>query len=125
MIQKKLKIFLFTILLVIMGCSNAQQIQSFSLNEIPSNARSEEPSLLYLVAPEGDENKVVIFTSTISETRVEATPPVTYDLENAEVNDEEVIIEFNDQIHVFERLSKSIVEDTEGVQYQFYSEDSE
>jgi len=94
--QKKLWSLLFTILLVIMGCSNTKQIQSFSLSEIPSNARSEEPALLYLVAPEGNENKVIIFTSTISDTRVEATPPVTYDLENAD-----------------------------GVQYQFFSEDIE
>jgi len=36
-----------------------------------------------------------------------------------------VIIEFNNEIHKFERLSKSIVENTESVQYQFSSEDIE
>ena len=45
-----------------------------------------------------------------------------YEIENADVTDKEIVIEFNGEKHEFNRLSESIAETKDGIEYQYISE---
>ena len=50
---------------------------------------------------------------------------IEYELENANVTDEEIIIQFNGEEHHFERVSESVAENEDGIQYQYNLEGTE
>lgn len=108
-------------LFALIGCGNQEDIPSFSLFEIHRPATVEGDTTNYTVS--GEERKVTVVVSQISLTKSDPIPPAEYSVERAEVTDDQIILEFNDETLVFERLSSTIAENSEGVQYQYRSHD--
>lgn len=109
-------------LFFLVGCNNLNETnsntESFTLSRIePMESDAENPEL-YIVAPEEDQDKVILFVPVLGE-NIGTSDKIEYELENVTVTDAEIIIQFNEEEHNFARLSESIAENEVGVQYQY------
>lgn len=131
-IMKNKKKFIFTLILIgltiLTGCAieneNTENVfKSFTLNEIGMMPGEDEINpVLYVVAPEEAEDKVLIVRNQEVEPYSDPPPPEEYALEEVIVNEEEIIIKYEGQEDRFERQSESIAINENGIQYQYSEE---
>lgn len=112
--------FIFT------GCaineeSNEMNVEVFSLRELMPGLNEDEDPTLYLVAPEEEPDKVGIYTSVMVNGVGESIEEI-YDLEGVTVTDDEIIIQYEGQKDHFERLSESVAENENSIQYHYEEE---
>ena len=115
-------------LLFLVGCDNSagtdSSIESFSLTRLQSSESDAENPDRYIVAPKEAQDKVILFVPALGE-NIGTKEKIEYELENATVTDDEIIIQFNGEKHHFDRLSESVAENEVGIQYQYRSENTE
>lgn len=113
-------VVIFVGLMVLVGCSAEEEFESFSLtyNGVIDAEDTETPRL-YIVNHETASNQVIIIRNEQMGLNVPSGNEEAYDLENVEVSDEEIIIEYEGQIETFKRLSESVVENEDKVRYQY------
>lgn len=118
--QKILSILILSVLFL-MGCGNTEEeFASFTLQEIGLlKLEDTEMPRTYIVNADEAENQVVMIKN--NEMNGQATSGVTetYDLENATVTEDEITIEYNGQVEKFTRLSGTVAENDDKVQYQY------
>lgn len=115
-------------LLFLVGCGTSTRtdssVESFSLTRIESSESDAENPDRYIVAPEEAPDKVILFVPALGE-NIGTKDETEYELESANVTDEEITIRFNGEEHHFNRLSESVAENETGIQYQYNLEGTE
>ena len=115
-------------LIFLAGCNNFtgtdSSSESFSLTRLQTSESDAENPNRYIVAPEEEPNKIILFVPALGE-NIGTNEQIEYELESATVTDDKIIIQFDDDEHHFDRLSESVAENEVGIQYQYSSENSE
>lgn len=115
-------------LIFLAGCNNFtgtdSSSESFSLTRLQTAESDAENPDRYIVAPEEEPNKIILFVPALGE-NIGTNEQIEYELESATVTDDKIIIQFDDDEHHFDRLSESVAENEVGIQYQYSSENSE
>lgn len=115
-------------LIFLAGCNNFtgtdSSSESFSLTRLQTSESDAENPDRYIVAPEEEPNKIILFVPALGE-NIGTNEQIEYELESATVTDDKIIIQFDDDEHHFDRLSESVAENEVGIQYQYSSENSE
>lgn len=118
--QKILSILILSVLFLL-GCENSEEeFASFTLQEIGMlKLEDTETPRTYIVNSAEAENQVITIKN--NEMNEQATSGVTetYDLENATVTEDEITIEYNGRVETFKRLSESVAENDDNIQYQY------
>lgn len=113
-------------LIFLAGCNNFtgtdSSSESFSLTRLQTAESDAENPDRYIVAPEEEPNKIILFVPALGE-NIGTNEQIEYELESATVTDDKIIIQFDDDEHHFDRLSESVAENEVGIQYS--SENSE
>lgn len=117
------KIFLMLTagLFILVGCAAEEEFASFSLNAFSGmDSTDEETPNTYIVNhPEAKDQIVILRNEKISAVEF-GIAEERFDLENVSVTDEEITIEYDGQVDTFSRLSESVVENEEGIWYEYF-----
>ena len=107
--MKKIKLVLLFLILgffVLIGCSTEEVTPSFSLRELASVALdNEDIPVMYIVNTDGTKNEVRIYRNEVKSENNFSQKETIYDLDAVSVTEDEIIIEYNGQTEIFERLS--------------------
>ena len=106
--MKKIKLVLLFLILgffVLIGCSTEEETPSFSLRELASVAL---------------DNEVRIYRNEVKSENNFSQKETIYDLDAVSVTEDEIIIEYNGQTEIFERLSSSVVQNEDRIQYEYF-----
>ncbi len=126
--RRLVKILLFFSLgsLVMAGCSTEEAFESFTLSDIGTVSLDDaETPIRYMVSPSRAEDQVIILRNERANEMEIGINEETYDLEKVTVTDKEIVIEYEGQTETFERLSESVVQNEDRVQYQYRSTSEE
>ena len=122
--MKKIKLVLLFLILgffVLIGCSTEEVTPSFSLRELASVALdNEEIPVMYIVNTDGTKNEVRIYRNEVKSENNFSQKETIYDLDAVSVTEDEIIIEYNGQTEIFERLSSSVVQNEDRIQYEYF-----
>lgn len=124
--MKKWKVlvgFLMVSVFVLTGCADENEATaSFYLDEISGiTSDDDETPYMYMVNPSYDENQVIVFRERVTMDRNAARAEEMYELDSATITDDEIVIEYNGKKETFKRLSESVAENEDKVQYQLIS----
>lgn len=115
---------------ILSGCaveneSAEEGFDSFILQSISGEVDlfDTEIPTLYNVAPETDKEKVQIMMNLPEDEVTHGTEQLEYDLEEVTVTGEEIVIQYDGKEEVFERLSGTVAENEDGVQYQYFAKE--
>ena len=119
--MKRIKVLfaiLFMSIFILVGCSTEEATPNFHLSAIWGiESDDEETPTMYTV--NGTNNELTLFKNeVISEVEFGFTRE-EHELENATVTDEEITIEYDGQVVSLERVSESVAETENNVQYQY------
>ena len=121
--MKKIKLVLLFLILgvfVLIGCSTEEVTPSFSLRELASVALdNEDIPVMYIVNTDGTKNEVRIYRNEVKSENNFSQKETIYDLDAVSVTEDEIIIEYNGQTEIFERLSSSVVQNEDRIQYEY------
>lgn len=127
--MKRIGLLLMTFLvalLVLVGCSNEEELPSFFLSEIGSLPLEEtETPIHYFVNQPRARDQVIIIRNEVVSPHNYSTSEEMYDLDDVTVTDEEIIIEYEGEAATFNRLSESVAENEDKVRYQYFDQNIE
>lgn len=121
--KKRKLVFAFLILglFVLVGCSTEEATPTFTLQELASvQWDDEETPTMYIVNPEMGRDQIIIYQNEQVSDVIFGQKETTYDLENATITDDEIVIEYDGKTKTFERLSSSVVQNEDRLQYQYF-----
>lgn len=116
---KVLSIFILSTLFLL-GCgNNDEEFESFTLQELGMLPLEDtETPTLYIVNADEAENQVTIFKNEVIDIGYSSVQEV-YEIDNILVTEDEITIEYNGQVETFTRLSGTVAENDDKVQYQY------
>ena len=122
--MRKIKLVLMFLILgffVLIGCSTEEVTPSFTLQELASvQLNDEETPTMYVVNPDKMRNQMIVYRNEIINETAFGKTETIYDLENVTVIDDEIVIEYDGKTETFERLSSSVVQNEDRIQYEYF-----
>jgi len=123
--RRKFILMLLAGIFLLTGCAledeTSEDFLSFTLVEMGTvSAEDEETPVLYIVDPEEAKDQVVIFRNERVDEMTFTETEEQYDLEDVTVTKDEIILTYDGQEDHFKRLSSSVVENEDKVQYEYH-----
>lgn len=119
--KKIITSFVLLSIILLTGCSKFSNVDGFHLMRLEDFHEDFENPSRYSVSLKDNKDKVFVYTPDIGE-KVSEMKEQKYDLEEVKVTDEEIVIIIEGKEHYFTRLSSSIVEDKNNIQYEYVIE---
>ena len=106
-------------LLMLVGCTAEEELPSFTLQELSGANFTEDIPAIYLVNSKNAPNQITIMKNEMVNEIDFVQTEEKYPLENVELTEDEVVLEYNNQVDRFNRLSETIAEDENNNRYQY------
>lgn len=106
-------------LLMLVGCTAEEELPSFTLQELSGANFTEDIPAIYLVNSKNDPNQITIMKNEMVNEIDFVQTEEKYPLENVELTEDEIVLEYNNQVDRFNRLSETIAEDENNNRYQY------
>lgn len=103
------------ILIILPGCTSSYE--GFNLTRVEQNISDSARPYLFIIAPKKERNKVKLYYHGESEA-FGGYREEKYRLKEITITDDEMIIETNEEIFIFEKLSEVLAVDADNVLYQ-------
>ena len=108
-------------LFLLTGCSTEEVTPSFILRELAAvQCDDEETPVTYTVNPEEARDHIYIYKNEMISPTVFGQSEESFSLDKATVTDDEITIEYDGKIETFERLSSSVVQNEDRIQYEYF-----
>ncbi len=106
-------------LLMLVGCTAEEELPSFTLQELSVANFTEDIPAIYLVNSKNAPNQITIMKNEMVNEIDFVQTEEKYPLENVELTEDEIVLEYNNQVDRFNRLSETIAEDENNNRYQY------
>ncbi len=106
-------------LLMLVGCTAEEELPSFTLQELSGANFTEDIPAIYLVNSKNAPNQITIMKNEMVNEIDFVQTEEKYPLENVELTEDEIVLEYNNQVDRFNRLSETIAEDENNNRYQY------
>ena len=108
-------------LFLLTGCSTEEVTPSFILREMAAvQWDDEETPVTYTVNPDEARDHIYIYKNEMISPTVFGQSEESFSLDKATVTDDEITIEYDGKIETFERLSSSVVQNEDRIQYEYF-----
>ena len=108
-------------LFLLTGCSTEEVTPSFILRELAAvQWDDEETPVNYTVNPKEARDQIYIYKNEMISPTVFGQSEESFSLDKATVTDDEITIEYDGKIETFERLSSSVVQNEDRIQYEYF-----
>ena len=106
-------------LLILVGCTAEEELPSFTLQELSGANFTEDIPAIYLVNSKNAPNQITIMKNEMVNEIDFVQTEEKYPLENVELTEDEIVLEYNNQVDRFNRLSETIADDENNNRYQY------
>ena len=108
-------------LFLLTGCSTEEVTPSFILRELAAvQWDDEETPVTYTVNPKEARDQIYIYKNEMISPTVFGQSEESFSLDKATVTDDEITIEYDGKIETFERLTPSVVQNEDRIQYEYF-----
>lgn len=106
-------------LLMLVSCTAEEELPSFTLQELSGANFTEDIPAIYLVNSKNAPNQITIMKNEMVNEIDFVQTEEKYPLENVELTEDEIVLEYNNKVDRFNRLSETVAVDENNNRYQY------